>query len=94
MTEWILMPKELSTEMILGAHHYVSPETWAAFLSARPPLPAAVLDAMVERGARAMVTAWCYAPEGTPDWNANWIGNQNQYRKQARACILAALGDA
>lgn len=52
---------------------------------------AEITDAIVERAARAMVTAWCYAPEDTPDWNANWAANQTQYRKQAHAALRALL---
>lgn len=50
-----------------------------------------ITDEMVEAGAREMVTAWCYAPEGTKDWERHWRINQTQYRKQARAAITAAL---
>ena len=79
----------------------VWPEEWDTFASAAaairalapriPPVPDD--EALVERCARAMNSAWCHAPEGTPDWGFFWSMHRDQYRKQARA-VLAALREA
>lgn len=45
-------------------------------------------DETIEKAARAMVSAWHYAPEGSPDWNAEWNSKKDQYRKQATAAVM------
>lgn len=50
-----------------------------------------ITDEMVEAGARAMCEAWHYAPIGSPDGDAEWKRKQDQYRKQSRAALTAAL---
>lgn len=50
-----------------------------------------VTDEMVESAARAICEAWHYSKIGTPDGDAEWRKKQDQYRKQARAALEAAL---
>jgi len=80
--KWVLVPVEAThVQMQAGWGAFERREVYAAMLAARPPIPAAVLDAMVERGARALDEE---------------IGpGVFTVRQLARACILAALtGDA
>lgn len=53
-----------------------------------------VTDEMVEKAARAMCEAWHYSKIGTPDGDAEWRKKQDQYRKQSRAALEAALSAA
>ena len=53
-----------------------------------------VTDEMVEKAARAMCEAWHYSKIGTPDGDAEWRKKQDQYLKQARAALEAALSAA
>lgn len=50
-----------------------------------------VTDEMVEKAAHAMCEAWHYSKIGTPDGDAEWRKKQDQYRKQSRAALEAAL---
>lgn len=56
MSEWVLVPETITDDMFDagfdGSDHL---ESWRNTISARPTIPRAVWDAMVERGARAVV---------------------------------------
>jgi hypothetical protein len=62
-------------------------------IAGRPPIPAAVLDAMVERGARALAVWHGLDPD---DSHQSTTKAWEDFTDEARACILAALstGDA
>ena len=67
-------------------------------LGARPPIPPDALDAMVEKGARAafmrrnggLSSCWAWDDGGLDDEHP---GAREGYLADARACILAAIGD-
>jgi hypothetical protein len=77
----------------------VAKQKYADMLAARPAIPADVLDEMVERGARAVFmrrngglsSCWAWDDGGLDDEHP---GARKQYLKDARACILAALGES
>lgn len=85
-TQWVLLPVDIRRVVDGGPLLYFVTD---AILSEPPPLPAAVLDVMVERGARALRT-----DAATLEWEDLDEGGRIYYRRKARACILAALGDA
>lgn len=73
------------------APRYLGREEFDRRFLPAPSTHVMVSDEMVEAAARAMCDAWCYAPIGTPDGDAEWDRKQDQYRKQARAGLFAAL---
>ena len=58
MSEWVLAPVKPTEAMSYATgsgHAYDPSDDWTDMLAARPAIPRAVWDAMVERGARAVV---------------------------------------
>ena len=89
--EWKMVPRTLTPEMDEAGYRVEMrglSEAWEAMLSASPPLPESVLSAMVERGARAM----CRRCRVVPACDCN--GDLGSIVDEARACILAALGES
>lgn len=98
--EWVLVPAEATEAMMDQISGFHPQRDWQHALAARPPIPTAVLDAMVERGARAICDV-DGAKWDAANFNETQGGNDPEhqregYRLAARACILSALstGDA
>lgn len=96
--EWVMVPVEASREQLRES-------SYRRAIAARPPIPAAVLDQMVERGARAIgyhfaaLVSGNNMPHMSGDPRARISpAKRRQFddcaNEAARACILAALGDA
>ena len=79
MNEWVLVPVEPTEAMLDREYSPIS--DWKKMVDARPPIPRAVWDAMVERSAEASDYYWRY------------IDYRPIYRRDADTALRAALGN-
>ena len=78
MSKWVLVPVQRTSEMVDAAFTEVlAHKRWAAELAARPPIPRAVWDAMVERLRDAVLSSG----------HSAWVSDD-----AADAALRAALG--
>ena len=97
MSEWVLAPVKPTEAMSYATgsgHAYDPSDDWTDMLAARPAIPRDVWDAMVERGARAVVRSHFDGLEVTDDYvEAQVERDWKAFRGVVSDTLRAALGN-